>query len=97
MFIMFEYAGVLGAVPPSLWGLDVDGAWVDFSDEVSGSVGEGGGGVGGSDQVQFAIVVGVLQNGEGIFQGIEPVRYSVPNIAMQVWLSYPPVNDGSHC
>jgi len=90
------YWGVFGTVPPCRSGLDVDCIGVNVSNEVSGSVCEGGWGIGSSDEPQFSISIGVLQNGDGIFKGIGSVSDSVPNITMEVWLSYPPVNDGSH-
>lgn len=90
------YSGVFGMAPPEGSGLDVDCTGVDLIDEFSGSVSESGWGIGGTNEPQFSIGVGVLQNSEGIFKWIGSVCNSVPNIAVQVGLSYPSVNYGSH-
>ena len=41
---------MFGVVPPVLGGLDVYSGGVDFVDEFFGAVGEGSGGIGGSDE-----------------------------------------------
>lgn len=87
------YSGVFGIVPPVLGGLDVDGGGVDVFDEFFGAVGEGGGGIGGSDEIQFAVGIGVFEDGESVFEGIEPVANSVADIAVEVGLPDPSVDD----
>lgn len=90
------YSGVFSMAPPERSGLDVDCTGVDLINEFFGSVGESGWGIGGTNEPQFSIGVGVLQNSQGIFKWFRSVRNSVPDIAVQVGLSYPSVNYGSH-
>ena len=87
------YSGVFSIVPPVLGGLDVYGGGVEVFDEFFCSVGEGGGGIGSSDEIQFAVGIGVFEDGESVFEGIEPVTDSVGDIAVKVGLPDPSVDD----
>ena len=87
------YSGVFGIVPPVLGGLDVDGGGVEVFDEFFGAVGEGGGRICGSNEIQFAVGIGVFEDGESVFEGIEPVADSVGDIAVEVGLPDPSVDD----
>ena len=82
--------------PPEGSCLNIDCTGVDLINEFFSSVSKSSGRIGGSDEPQFSIGVWILQNSEGMFEWIESVCNSVPNITMKVGLSHPSVNDGSH-
>lgn len=48
---------------------------------------EGVGGVGGADEGEGAIVLGVLESEEGVLEGVEAVGNSVVDIAIDVGVS----------
>ena len=84
---------MLGVVPPDRRGLHVDCVGTGLFEEVFGALGEGGGGVGGSDESEGAARGRVCEGGLGVRDGVEAVGHSVVDVAIDVGRSDEPVRD----
>lgn len=54
---------------------------------------EGGGGVGGSDEVEGALSGGIFEGDEGVVEGVEAVGYSIMDVAVEVGGAYKSMNN----
>jgi hypothetical protein len=73
-----------GVVPPIRGGLHVDGVRLHLFQQKFGAVGEGRGGVGGSDEGEGALSGGVCEGGEGVGEGAVPVGDAVVDVAVEM-------------
>ena len=74
-------------LPPIPGCLYVDGIGSERVEDLAGAMREGVGGVGGADEGEGALVLGVLEGEEGVLEGIEAVGNSVVDIAIDVGVS----------
>ena len=84
---------MFGIVPPVGRGLDVESVWFELLEELFGPVGEGGGGIGGAYEGEGALMFGICEYGECIFEGIESISHTIINIAIDVWGSNKSMED----
>lgn len=78
---------MLGIVPPDLGGLDINWSWLNLLDELFGSVGQGSWWVGGSNQIELPVSLGVLQDSEGIFERSVTISNTIVDITIDIGLS----------
>ena len=75
---------MFGIVPPVGRGLDVESVWFELLEELFGPVGEGGGGIGGAYEGEGALMFGICEYGECIFEGIESIIHTIINISIDL-------------
>ena len=78
---------MLSVVPPSAWCLHIYWIGLGLLYEFFGSVGEESWWIGGADEREGSIVVGVLKDGEGILEGVEAVGDSAGGRGQKIGLS----------
>lgn len=82
-----------GSLPPITSRLHVDGRGLKFLNQLLSPVGESGGGVGGADEIEFTVALGILQDGESVVKGVVSVCDSIIDAAVDVGLPKEPVDD----
>ena len=82
-------------LPPVPGGLDIDGVRSKFLNSVFGAMGKSVGGIGGPNECECTILLGILEGDEGVLEGIESVGNSVIYIAIDIGISDEPMNNFS--
>ena len=73
--------------------MHIDGIRLDLVEKVFSAVSQGSGGVGGADEGEGSAVLGVLEDGHCIFEGVVSVGHSVIDVAFDVGVSDESVDD----
>jgi hypothetical protein len=81
-----KYVDVLGDIPPLLLGLHHQVGGLEIPHEVLGAVGQQRRGIGRTDQVQLSVVLGVLQDSEGVRQGVGPASQEFYRLPILLYL-----------